>query len=1258
MTRVARFLSSLLVAVLALTACTAGRSGEGPALPVAELRRDGARSRDPEVVARWLLGELISPGGQAGQARKARAALDRLRGDGILANLARGLDDSLHGNLGGVPDHYLGAVRAARDSNDENAPLIAWFAAEQAISFHRGDDKLFQRWQPFLEAAIAEPRSMGWRARAELLDFWQNEVWSETKKDVQEEGARMHGCAEKVRVAGPFGSDAPLDTTRSFPAEAPGPWPERWAPEPGQGLAPEILEIEREGCHIGAKETPGSGVYYFETFLDLPTQRDVLISVQGAYAILVDDHLVSSRDLREWGSWTRFGVALQLVPGRHRILARVAGSATSIRILQRDGRALGLATSSDARRPYVLSAPRVLPNANALDPFLQNGRLRPPEDDVIRFLAAAMCHTESQADVANVLIEPLIERPEHATGPVLSTSALFTESDPIFSDSQRRDLVRELHERAAGRDPRLWHSRLNLALSRAERDGLPEAVNETRKLVDEFKDVPAVLSELAQLYRELDWDAEYSQTVLQLAERFPDTPSALEPAIAVHDAQGRPREADALVERIQRLNPDSEIALRRALDRQDYDTALSELKRLGERRPQRKDIVERTYDVMVRAGNQSETWKKLEAALAKDPKDQQARLDLADAAYARGKPDALVRALLDAVQAGAPTDRLEEALDLVEGVSELEPYRLQAEPIIEEYERSGKELPGTAARVLDYSTIWVHADGSSRMLEHEIVRVQSAEAISEMAEQPVRGGLMLHVRVIKKDGQILEPELVEGKPTLTMPHLEVGDYIETETIESYAGDGQRGSHYFGPRWYFREENIAYARSQFTLISPQSKPLQIETRNQVPAPEVNQDGALVIRRWRVDHSPAAPVEPFSAPIVEFLPSVQVGWGVSLERTLEAMSSSAVDVTPIDPRIARIARRIVQRVPASARAERAKVLYRWLVTNVENGEEADGRRVIVGRNGNLWRGYITLCKALGIEISYAVAQSRLTLPPTGPFSEATLFGLPLLRVSTEKGPIWLTLGSKYAPFGYVPADARGMPGYILSESGPRPITVPTDGIVDRVVYRGDIQLKPDGSAEVELVQTLHGKYGTGLRAALAEVPQQRLRDVIETRLVGQALHGAQLIKYSLLHLEEPDEPLEIRTRSRVPAFAQLSGNVLSITPPFAPRIGQLAALPARQTPLLLVETNHQLVELRLHLPPGASLAQAPLSEKIGDGGRQVLIQDRKDGDTVLLHRELVLPSGRVQPGAYPAFLRFARHADDAMSSSIRVRLGRGE
>jgi len=326
----------------------------------------------------------------------------------------------------------------------------------------------------------------------------------------------------------------------------------------------------------------------------------------------------------------------------------------------------------------------------------------------------------------------------------------------------------------------------------------------------------------------------------------------------------------------------------------------------------------------------------------------------------------------------------------------------------------------------------------------------------------------------------------------------------------------------------------------------------------------------------------------------------------------------------------------------------------VANVQEGDESDGRRVVVGKNGNQWRGYIALCRALGIPISYAVAQNRLSLPPNGPFSEAALFTQPLLHVTGDHEPVWLSFGGKYTPFAYVPAEARGMPAYVLSDEKPISAQVPAAGALDNVRYAGVLRVSADGSAEIELEQSFFGKYAMGLRNALAEIPEEQLRDVLESRLLGPELRGLELQSYALDHFDDLDNPLVIRAKAKVPGFAQRSGDMLLIAPPFGPRISQLAALPQRQTPLLMVEATHREINLRVLLPKGAELASDIGPVKINDGDRSVQVADSAKAGELSLVRTVNLPAGRVQPSDYPRFLSFARHADEALSQSVRVRV----
>ncbi len=1243
-----------VLAGLALApACATEKPAHGP--PVAALRGEGSASKDPELVGRWLLGELVSPGGDPKQAESARRRLDSLGGHGLLASLARGLDDAAHGRLSRVSEEYLEALVAARDSRDPRAPIFAWLAAHDAAGYRHAAPGFWEKKKATVEGLLRAPGKIGWRARLELAEWWAMETRAAAVNDADELAARQQGCVTPVRLAGAFGRDAARDALRSFPPESPGAWPARWEPDPDVGNAPHVLESKTQGCRVTADEPPSSGIYYAETFVDVEEPVELLVAVQGALVVWVDDRPVVVRDVRRWGSWLEFGSRVTFSRGRHRLLAKLGAPTTSVRLMFPDGRPYGRPGSTDATTPYVLAQPARVTSENPLDPWVHGGKVVDEGDDLVRFFGARAAQIDDQSDVAAVLSGPLVREPTRATGLSLAVAALFSESDPIFADSQQRDLSRELGERAQTRDPHLWQPRLAIASSLKERSGPIEAARAVAELVDEFPEVPAVLSELAQLYRELGWSAEYGRAARTIAKRFSDDPSALEIAVAVFDEQGEPEKAEALAKRIQKLDPDNEIVLSRALERDDYTAALAELERLAKRRPDRKDIAERIHDVMVRSGNQAESWKKLEAAIEKDPRDDDPRLALADLRYASGDRQALVAAVVDSVRSGAPTGRLETALDLVEGATELEPYRIDTEAAIREFESQKEPLSGTAARVLDYSAVWVKSDGSSRLLEHEIVRVQSAEAIGEMAEQPLREGVFLKLRVRKQDGSVLEPELVAGKPTVTMPHLEVGDYIETERIESSPGDGRHGLRWVGPRWFFREENVAYARSEFVVISPKNRPLQIETKNQVPPPQTTERDGLVVRRWRVDRSEAAPVEPFGAPITEFLPSVQVGWGVSLDATLRSLADSADDLTPIDPRVRRVAERIVEPLPPSAQADRARRLYHWITANVEEGNEVDGRRVVMGKNGNLWRGYLVLCRALGIPADYAVVQNRLTLAPTGPFSAATVYTQPLLRVKTEKGDTWLTLGSKHAPFGYVPADARGMPAVVFSGGEVKKTTTPAAGALDHAATDGTVELAADGSATLKLVQTFHGKYATGLRGALSQLPERQIRDAIETRLLGGPLRGAELLDYHIDGVADPDAPIRITTHSKSRTFAQAVGGVLIIQPPgFGPRLGQMATLATRQTPLIVVDSISQSVKLTLQLPKGAALETAPKQRHITNAERRVDVLDAAKGSTLVLDRRVSLPAGRVQPAAYPAFLEFTRRADEATSGSFRVRL----
>jgi len=1260
----ARLLFLALVGATAL-ACGHSATPREPQVPLARLRADASASNDAEVLGRWALAEMLEPGGSVTQAARARLLLDKKRGlgAGMYANLAAAIADEAHGDPRSAADGYVSTLRAARSSEDAVAPLVSWFATHHLLALRGSVAELYARYKPVLDALIASPGKIGWRAVAELVEWSSAEVFDKaeaTGTAYDELVTARLGCTRAVRLAGPFGHGSIADRRRAFGPEGAGPWPESWPEDPLRGSVPHVLKVEQERCFATSTEHEGDGIFYAQSFFTTGADRDMIVAVQGAVEVWVDDTVVLERDLRTWGVWQKFGVALHLVAGRHRVVARLMADGSSVRLLNPDGTPAGVASDGDDRVPYNLAPPRILADPNVIDRIVRARASHSVDSDGAAFspledmLAAYIAHVESMDDVASVLMEPLLTQKD-AAAIALELGAQYVKGDPALPEDVRQRTEKDQRSRAVAADPRLWYSRAWLILDDAEQRGLVEGIEPLRKLADEFPGEPEVLEGLTRLYARLGWKAERLTALADLAKRFPDDGNALRLYLAALEEEGPLSEADKVAARIKKLDPDSEVDLDRALARRDYKGAIVELRRLAKRRPDRKEIAGRIADVLERAGDPTAAAEQLTKALAKNPEDGTARFRLADRAYAKGDSAALRRALAESLQVGAKAAELRDAIDLLEGATDLEPYRKDGRAVIREFEaweKAGNHMDGVAARVLDYAAVWVHPDGSSEMLEHEILRIQSQEAIGSESEQEPPTGLVLRLRVIKPDGSVLEPEPVEGKPTLSMPHLEVGDYIEIEHVAPTAGDGQKGKRFRGPHWFFREPDKGYWRSEFVTITPKDRPLEIETRGNVPAPTVTEKRMFVERRWRVDQSPPAPEEPDSPRPTEFLPSVRIGWGITLDDAVARLVDVAADETPLDPRLYRKALEIVKGVPESHREERAKLIYQDVIAHIQDGNESDGRRAVMGKSGARQPAFQHLMRQLGIPVEVALVKNRLAMPPLGKMSEVEDYDGVVLRVDTEHGVRWMTVRDKFAPFAYVPAELRGQPAIRLIPGTPRDAT-PASGAVDGIRFEGRATLHEDGSADIELVQSFAGKAGITMRNVLDKVAGSQLHDFVESKLLGRNLPGARLHDLKIENKDDIEAPLTLRIEAEASQLARANGKSLVLKSLFPMRFAQLAALPSRQTPLLLGVSSHVEVKFEVVVPESMKVPATLPGAVLRDGERVVEVKDAVHGHAILLDRVDDIPAGRVQPGAeYAKFGHFVQDADTLLEHEILV------
>src|SRR5581483_5862190 len=183
-------------------------------------------------------------------------------------------------------------------------------------------------------------------------------------------------------------------------------------------------------------------------------------------------------DLREWGVWHKFGAAVRIGAGRHRIVARILDDVVAIRLMSLDGLPADVETDADPAPGYSVVPPLVLADPNPLSRIVANRRGSSPVDT---WLGAMLAHFEGLDDVAAVALEPMVT-PDDAGPLALEAAAASSRGDPLYPQDVRRRMEKTLRQRAVSRDPRLWVSRAWLALEEAEEKTLFESVDPMRRL--------------------------------------------------------------------------------------------------------------------------------------------------------------------------------------------------------------------------------------------------------------------------------------------------------------------------------------------------------------------------------------------------------------------------------------------------------------------------------------------------------------------------------------------------------------------------------------------------------------------------------------------------------------------------------------------------------------------------------------------------------------------------------------------------------
>ena len=318
-----------------------------------------------------------------------------------------------------------------------------------------------------------------------------------------------------------------------------------------------------------------------------------------------------------------------------------------------------------------------------------------------------------------------------------------------------------------------------------------------------------------------------------------------------------------------------------ARSRGRLDEAIATYERLVKRDPAHVPSANNLVGLYVAAQRYDDAIQMLEELRTLWPRNTELAVRLADALDYAGKPARALAVREQALAIDGGNLGLRRAVHRAKtGRELLHDYAVDGREAIRRYEASAASEDGSSAYVLDSAAVQVFPDGSMVDRIHSIQRATSQDGVSDIGEVKVpEGAEVLVLRTIKKDGTVLEPETIEHKDTLSMPGIEVGDYVEFEYLQAHPSRGPSQPGFTASSFYFQIGNVPNAWATYTVVAPKDMKLVIEARNMsAAAPKIVGDQQVFHHEAR--NVPPWISEPDAPPSAnEYLPHVTVGAGAT-------------------------------------------------------------------------------------------------------------------------------------------------------------------------------------------------------------------------------------------------------------------------------------------------------------------------------------------------------------------------------------------
>jgi tetratricopeptide (TPR) repeat protein len=802
-------------------------------------------------------------------------------------------------------------------------------------------------------------------------------------------------------------------------------------------------------------------------------------------------------------------------------------------------------------------------------------------------------------------------------------------------------------------------------------------------------DVAATLSKV-ELYEEAGLRDTGLAFLEQALTRRPRSVGLLRATVAALRDEGRETEADEVAERYAALRFDDPAFARARIDvaiaRRDEGSTARWIDRLVATNPDSAGALQTAAQAWQRLGQRARAIAAYRGALDLAPDDTDIMRSLAGVYALAGQRDEQLR-LLKRVLEIMP--QAKEVRDEVAHITPAAPRpdELYARPAQEFLAARGAPADGQARRSLvELQVTTVFPNGLANRFHQVVYQPLTDAAAAESREYEFsyendsQAVELRAARVYRANGRVDEAiesgaGAMEDDPAVSMytsgrsyyvrfPRLEPGDVVEIQYRVEDVASRNEFADYFGELAYMQSSEPV-GLSQYVLMTPKARTFYFN-EPRVPGLEktVEERGDQRVYTFRARNVPAVAQEPSQPPWSEVLGHVNVSTYKSWDDLGQWYWGLVRDQFVADDEV----RRRAEALTAGLKDDRARAraIYDYVVQKTRyvalefgiHGFKPYRCAQIFARGFGDCKDkatlIVTMLGALGIKATPVVVRTANkgdieTVPASlAPFDHMIAY-VPSLD-------LYLDGTAEYSGSTELPAMDRGAIAMQVNQGQAgqvRLVRLPDPPASASVsTHKLEAALAADGGAQVDWKEGVSGVEASEWRVRFHAESTRKQR---VQQMLGAMLPGSEVTTVESGDFEDVEQPVSVHIRAKVPQFARLEGDALSV--PLGRRehmVRDFAPLSTRRQDVRMYAQWTEEDDWTVRLPAGAKVRNAPSPASGTSPFGAFAVEVTSEAGSLHVKTTVTLTKTRVVAADYPAFRAWCEQVDRALGQRASVAL----